>query len=785
MLTNLLLRTLAFTIVLLPSLLSSQYTQAVRGTVSDVDTQQPLYGATVMVEGSDPVIGASTDMDGRFVIENVPTGRIDLIVRSVGYEEQRLSNLLVTSAKELVLQIRMRTSIAELEVVEIRAKERKDRSSNEMSVISARRINVEESSRTAGGFNDPARMVNAFAGVAGEMSGDNFIVVRGNSSKGVLWRLQGIEIPNPNHFASDGATGGPINVLNSDMIDDSEFYTGAFSAEYGNVLSAVFDMRLRTGNDRKREYTLKAGVLGTDLTAEGPIKGVEGGSYLANFRYSTLSLLDEAGIVDFDGVPRYTDAAVNIKLPSRKFGTWNLFGVGGMSDITQQDMNEAEDTLFSRGVFGSRMGIIGLSNTKTIGEKSFLYSVLSASGNGSDWKNDELRSSEGVTLQPDHRSDIAKWTIRGSTVLNTRLNKKLTMRNGFIFSGEQFNLESSYWDWYFQRMMDEQRQRGSANTYQAYTSWKWRLNEKWTWIAGLHALYYDLNEEIAVEPRTALRFEPDPTKAISLGIGLHSKAEPLTTYLVQSKLPDGSTAQLNTELGLTRAAHAVMGYEQMLSEVSQLKVEVYYQWLYDLPVAKDSSDTFSSSNTDGWFTDRALVNEGEGFNRGIEVSLERYFANGYHFLVTTSLFESKYRPLDDIWYNTRFNQGVVANVLGGREWTMGEEKGKDRTITLGMRWSFMGGQYRTPIDLQASIAAGEEILSERPWSQQGDPIQRVDLVFSYRVGKPRVTHEYKLDIQNVLNAQTPIYFDYNERSRSIETTDQLAILPVFLYTLRF
>ena len=126
--------------------------------------------------------------------------------------------------------------------------------------------------RYAGAIDDPARMVSAFAGVNGNAEGDNDIVVRGNSPRGILWRLEGVEIPNPNHFASEGATGGPINALNSNMLGNSDFYTGAFAPEYGNALSGVFDMKLRNGNNEQREYSATLSVLGTDLTAEGPFK---------------------------------------------------------------------------------------------------------------------------------------------------------------------------------------------------------------------------------------------------------------------------------------------------------------------------------------------------------------------------------------------------------------------------------------------------------------------------------------------------------------------------------
>src|SRR5690606_7760004 len=274
-------------------------------------------------------------------------------------------------------------------------------------------------SRMAGGINDPARMVTSFPGVAGDPGGDNMIIVRGNSPKGVLWRLEGMEIPNPNHFADDGATGGPINVLNSDMIDDSDFYTGAFAAEYGNVTSAMFDIKLRYGNDRKRDYKLKAGVLGTDLTAEGPMPGVQGGSYLINFRYSSLALLDQAGIVDYQGVPQYTDGAFKLKLPAGKAGTFALFGLGGQIQIEQVDRGVAADTLFATSVFGSRMGVLGLTHTRLLNSSNFIYTTLSLSGNGSHTDYREVDVPGETPLEQRYTDDMGRWTWRLSSTLNT------------------------------------------------------------------------------------------------------------------------------------------------------------------------------------------------------------------------------------------------------------------------------------------------------------------------------------------------------------------------------
>lgn len=759
--------------------------QTVRGTVVDGDTRQAVPGASVVVMGSDPVLGATADGEGRFTVAQVPTGRIDVRVRALGYDDQLLSNLLVNSARELVLEVKLQASLARLQEVVVAAKREKGEVRNDMAMVSARRISVEETSRIAGGINDPARMVSTFPGVAGDPSGNNTIVVRGNSPKGVLWRLEGVEIPNPNHFADDGSTGGPINVLNSDMIDDSEFYTGAFGAEYGNVTSAIFDMRLRAGNERKREYTLKAGVLGTDLTAEGPLPGVDGGSYLVNYRYSTLALLDGAGIVDYQGVPKYTDAAFNVKVPTRGAGTFSLFGIGGRSSILQEDDGTTGDTLFARNDYSSRMGVVGLTHTRTLGSHSYVHSTVSVSGNGSG--NTFLESpapgEEGLALRGT--VDLAKWTVRVATTLNMRIDAKHKLRCGVILSSDRFRMFNDSWDHATDHMITLLDRSGTAGTLQAFTSWKWRWNERWSMTSGVHVLYYGLSKALAVEPRLALRYQARPGQAFSLGAGLHSRTPGLMTSLVQQVDNEGNIAQPNRDLGLSRAAHAVLGYERALAEDIQLKVECYYQYLYDMPVENDPASPYSESNAVEWFTDRSLVNKGVGSNRGVELSVEKFFAHGYHFMATASISAAKYKALDGEWHNSRFDLGTVANVLAGKEWKVGGARGKDRTLTTGFRYSLQGGQYRTPIDLQASLAAGEEKEGSPVWSVKGDAIHKLDIVIAYRVGRPKVSHEFKIDAQNVLNAGTSVGYWFDRRAGAVKSVPQLPLLPVMQYTLRF
>ena len=219
-----------------------------------------------------------------------------------------------------------------MKAVEITAKEEKNRAQNDLALVSARGFSVEETQRYAGSFDDPGRMAQSYAGVAAGDDGSNELVVRGNSPRGVLWKMEGMEIPNPNHFSEQGSGGGAISMLKGGMMANSDFYTGAFPAEYGNAASGVFDINLRKGNNQKREYAAQIGLLGVEGAMEGPFKAGYEGSYLVNYRYSTLDMLRAIGIdVVGDQVPVFQGLGVQHQpsnQKSRKFHalwTWRDF----------------------------------------------------------------------------------------------------------------------------------------------------------------------------------------------------------------------------------------------------------------------------------------------------------------------------------------------------------------------------------------------------------------------------------------------------------------------------
>ncbi|UKN01082.1 TonB-dependent receptor [Paracrocinitomix mangrovi] len=760
----------------------SQLTQTVRGTIVDFDTKIPIIGAKVIIVDTDPIKGSVSDINGDFRLEEVPVGRINLKITSVGYQEIYLPNALVESGKEKVLQLQMIEDIKTLSKVEVSAQKDKSESINKMATTSAKTFTVEETSRYAGSFNDPARMASGFAGVTGNPEGDNDIVVRGNSPRGILWRLEGIDIPNPNHFANTGGTGGPISALNGSMLANSDFFSGAFAPEYGNALSGVFDVNFRYGNNEKREYNFSIGALGVDGTLEGPFKKGYRGSYLVNYRYSSIGLLDKLGILDFGGIPIYQDAAFKVHLPTKKAGTFSLIGMGGISHILES-YAPYEDTIWTYD-FGANLGVVGLKHTYIFNEKAYLKSYVAASTSSNFGEGRYIRTDSSSLF--DAEKDLYRDNqLKGQTIFNYKLNKKNLFQVGATYT--RFNYRYFYEDDYdnqdgiMKRWLDAD---GSADMIQSFVSWKYRINQDLTMVSGVHHTQFFLNNSYAVEPRVGLKYNMHPRHSISLGAGMHSRIESISTYLYNEIQSDGSYKTLNKNLGLSKSVHTVAGYNFQLSDNMYIKTELYYQHLYNLPVANDSSSYFSLVNSSAGIPDVELVNKGTGRNYGVELTLERFFNNGYYYLLTGSLYKSEYKALDGITRSTRFDAGYAANLLFGKEWSFGKKQNK--AFAINSKVSLIGGNRYTPVDLEASKDAGYTIFqTDKGFSAKGDNVFIWNLGLTYRCDMKRATHSFKIDVQNLTNNQARIREWYSNTTQSLEYDTQLSIIPNVVYSIKF
>jgi hypothetical protein len=772
--------TITSILVMISTINANNYSQTVRGHVTDRDTKAPLFGVNILVVESNPPQGATTDMEGYFKIENVRVGRISIRLSYLGYETEIIPNIVVGTGKEVFLELDLQESLTNLDEVVISANTEKGQVNNEMSLISARQVTVEETQRFAGSLDDPSRMVSAFAGVTNDPLGNNDIIVRGNSSKGVLWKLEGIDIPNPNHFSNESTTGGPINALSSNMLANSDFYTGAFAPEYGNAISGIFDISMRTGNNEKHEFSVGVGVLGIDLAAEGPFKKDYNGSYLFNYRYSSLSLLDQLGVVDFGGVPRYQDLSFKVNLPAGKAGNFELFGLGGLSGINDE-WGDTTGIIQEKEEYSSFMGTVGLNHLYQFSSDAYLKTSVSASSNGSSYKGYELFDS---TMTPSGKGHWNKITIRGAVSFSKKFNAKHRLITGISYDHYLFDMNDRYFS-------DEQIWKNgiilekNTGLLQAYTTWKYRISATVTMVSGLHYTQFMLNNAMAIEPRIALNWKVSPKGMISVGYGKHSMVESIVSYYATVYGENNQASQPNIDLDLTKSDHYILGYEHRFNKKLNAKVELYYQNLHSVPIENLDTSYYSLINESHGYVDKALVSKGRGYNYGIELTFERYFYDSYYFMITTSLFDSKYKAMDGNWRNTMYNTGYAANFLIGKEFTIGRAE-KGNKLNVNAKFATNGGNRYIPLDLEESIAEDKSVYNTVDAYKTGlDKVYQVNLTVSYSINRPKVRHEIYLDIYNVFNNQARVYEYYDEYNRRPDYYTQLNLLPNIMYKIHF
>jgi hypothetical protein len=764
--------------------------QTVKGKVEDKDSKSPLWGAYVVIEGTNPLVGSATDSSGYFKIQHVPVGRQTIKVSYIGYEDAFLQNVLVTSEQDISLDIQMDEVVKSLDEVTITAKLDKDKALNPMATLSARTFSIDETQRFAGGITDPSRMAQAYAGVAATSNGNNEIVVRGNSPRGLLWRIEGIEIPNPNHFQEDeGATGGGVCILSSNVIANSDFYTSAFPAEYGNALSGVFDLNLRKGSDEFVQSSIQMSVVGTEVSIEGPLYKKRESSYLFNYRYSTFAMLSQMGIKvsNENIIPKFQDLTFNISLPTNKYGTTTIFGILGKSS---SGIKSAKDSMllvdknnryeeFDQG----NVWITGITNDFHEDNKKTSYkTVIAAMGSNNKMTNDTMDFHFA-----DHNiynENLGYTTLRASLYANHKFNAMNTLRIGFIFSDEFYNLYSSGFDFNLDSVRTVFNNKGNTYVFQSYMEWKYRMSATVTLNTGVHFLRYFLNHDNSIEPRAGIVWQLDERQSLSAGFGLHSKIEPISIYL--TNIPQNNEPnQPNKNLGLSKSFHAVLGYDLAFTEDLHVKVEAYYQYLFNIPVGTGlDNDQFSVLNLRYGFVTIPLDNQGKGKNYGLDLTFERYFTKSYYFMISGSLYNSKYTPSDGKEYNTTFNGNYIFNALLGKEWTFGVKKNK--TIGINSRFLYRGGMRYQGVDLAASSNAGHVVYNQNEnYTLITPDVYNVDVGVNFKRNRKKYSWIVSLDVENLTNLQSIIGIKYNIYTKTIKYDYDLLLLPILSIKVNF
>lgn len=758
-------------------------TQTIRGKILDADTETSLAGATVEILKNDPLQGTSTDENGTFRFENVAVGRYELRFSYLGYKTLILTEILVESGRETVLEILLQQTESMITEVVVKG----DRASTRVaSPVSAYTLTLEETLRFPATFYDPARLTMAFAGIVNDNDQANGISIRGNSPNNMTWMLEGVEIVNPNHLSNSGTfsdratqNGGGVNILSAQLLGASHFLTSAFPANYGNSLSGVMDMRLREGNNEINEFTMQFGLIGIDLALEGPLSNKRNApSFLINYRYSTVGLLSAMGLDLGDEAITFQDLSFNLTLPTRKAGKFSLFGMGGKSENIFEALRDSSEWEFDKDRFDisfeSKMGAIGATHTLPLGSASVWKTSLAFSALEHQRTGNRLNDA----LMPENieSNSYQEQKLAFSTNFNHKLDKNNRIEAGFNFVQPDYkilgtdNNDPGY----------ALSGNGSGLLLQPFVNVETKLQHFLTINLGVRYQYFTFNESHSLEPRTSLSFHLPHDQNLSLGYGLHSKLQIPQLYFAE--IEGGNP---NRDLGFTKAHHFVLGYEKSLKNSFKLRSEIYYQRLFDVPIIDDENSNFSAVNLLEGFVSDTLVNEGTAENYGIEISLSKNFTNDYFLLANGTFYESKYTGGDGIKRDSRFNANYIFNLTGGKEFHR-EKNNKHKVYGINAHISYRGGLRETPIDVDASSAAGTTVYHEEAaFSLQQDAYFRIDLRLYYRLNKSKYSGTLGLDIQNLTNAENAAFSYFDVQKGELVVKNQLGIIPILSYRSSF
>lgn len=777
-----------YTLLLLsPSLLLSQetvLTSTVTGTVVD-EEGEPL-SALIKVLRTDPVVGAAVDADGHFSLK-VPVGQQVLQIISMGYETKDI-DIIVRAGRTEELTITLRSTYTTLEGVTVQQSLRKNEPLDPLSFAGARSFSTEETFRFAGSLGDPARMVRAFAGVMPANDNRNDLIIRGNSPLGVQYRINGFEVPNPNHFnAGVGMTGGQVTMLNTNMMENSDFHLGAWPAAFGNALSGIFDIRYYSGTRSVTQTYIQAGYNGLEAGIEGPIGKVRKGSYKVGYRYSIPDLMDKMGI-KMIAAPKYQDLTLTAEYDLSRKHSLQALGILGMSKIYIDWTVPAEPKedepysgqlvdLRSYTAFGGLMHKWQIdSRTRLESRLSYAYSKVYMPIN--------IYSDE----QPEPSKVFEENTLEGTTSLSSTLTKSIRDRHRITAGLKYDHIDGRYYTIDAPDTPPSIDDDIRLNLIRGFAQYAYTVGPRASLTAGLHSMYLAENGSYSIEPRGGLKYHPALNHTVALAGGLYAQVQNHTFYFIKTELPDGSSAMTNHDLDFSKSAQVSLSYDWSFAPHWNLKVEGYYQHLYDIPVKSARGEMFSVLNLGGnenaIIREDSLVNRGLGRNYGVELTLERYLADHFYLLFTTTLYRTLYTNGWDngMWIPTAFDGKYIFSLSTGYEWTL--PKGWD--LFTDLQVNYAGGVRYTPYDVERSMQEDEVFFDwSRPYEEHYPDYARINLRLGFRHNRQKWSEDWGLELQNLTNRKNIMYYDLNTKTGEISAQSYMGFTPMVTYRVYF
>jgi hypothetical protein len=774
--------------------------QTLRGTVTDAISGETLIGATVKIAELDGK-AAVTDIDGNYRIDVGQSGRYTIETSYVGYEPSVMKEVLIAGAKEVVIDLALQENNQDLGEVIVRPRVNKSSTVNTLALVGGMMLSMEEASRYAGGYNDPARLVTAFAGVAGQGDG-NGISVHGNAPQFMQYRLEGVEIFTPNHFSGLYDAGfGMVSALNSNVITNSDFFVSTFNANYNNALSGVFDVKMRPGNNEKYENGVQVGSVGIEWTSEGPLSKKTNASYILNYRFGFTTVARELGLIETQGSQYdFQDLSFKLNFPTKHSGTFSVFALGFIDkswdvELDLDDIHSIYDATDQTGhLYNVAAGVshkIHFDN-KWTWRTTVAYNMQHNKVDLEYWSLNLDASHKPIGFEGKNYPFSYLKQNEDRVVINTELSRQVTPRWLTQFGGEYshrfFDLSYRTADNVYDPVPATPYYATKDDTGLASFFWSnlWKPAEGWSMNLGLAGSYFLLSKDASIEPRVSVKWEPDTRNSFSVGYGLHSMIEKLDAYFLR----DAAGNLANKDLGLSKAHHVLATYTHKWTDNLVMRLNAYYQYGFDTPVGINGS-TYCTVNRLFNYVDEPLVNKGNTRNYGADITLEQYMSHGFYGQVNGSLFKAEYRGLDKKWRNQMFDRGYMVKLLGGKEWMLG--KRKQNVFNVSVKYTLQGGLRHTPIDLnamRANVAAG--IIDPNPiykddeaMTLQYDPTSIVDLTVSYKINGRKLSHTIAFEGLNILQNETPYAQRYDLTTGELRYDKSGISLPNLYYRIDF
>lgn len=745
---------------------AQEITQTISGHIQDAVTGSGLANASISAYHNDNLVaGTSSDSQGNFVL-TVSPGRYRLVISFTGYKSDE-QELLVIAGKPSQVDVALVESSVVLSEVVV--------ATPALTEPGLTTLSIEKTLRVPANFFDPVRMLVSYPGVVTANDQANSIVVKGYSPNALLWRLQGLDIVNPNHLANAGtlsdkpvANGGGVNILSAQLLDKTNFYSGYLPTGYGNALAGVMDMSLRAGATNKVQYTAQASLIGLDVAAEGPLQKNSRSSFLVNYRYSTVGLLSKMGLDFGDEAINFQDLSFNLNFPMKKGGNLSAFGFAGGStnrfDAKPQAEWEEEKDRYTIDYDGQVFGL-GIVNQFKPGWASV---SIGASVSGQS----QQRQSQGtdVPYVAIYSEYYESARLLASTFLKAvrKVNDHASVEAGITVNYVDHELDVStetplYIDAFYPNVA------GTVNGLlaQPYVNWMQRIGS-FHLNAGLRYVNFSYNNSANWEPRISVG-KSFQNHLITLAYTATSQWQQTQTYL----------ALANDNLPFSKSNQVALEWKHQIKTGFSLASSFYYHQLYNVPVLP-GYEQYSLINQWEDFPDGRLEPTGKGRNYGVEVAVEKRFYSDVYFMATGSYFESLYQ-VNAGYQDSRFNGKFTSTLLGGKEW-----KNQSRAFGIHARVLYTGGLRQAPVDVFASSLTGTTIYNVL----QGYTVQlpnyfRTDLRVSWRKNKPRYTRTISIDIQNLTNYQNLAGYYYDTFLQEVTPRYQLGIIPVLAYRVDF